>query len=91
MTDTAELEQRRRDVRCLELIDASHRAWGRGLRRATHRLAEAAAGVAPDTYVFVMGGIMIGEVPGPERDPAGWADYLDGQRDELARLEQEAG
>ena len=82
-----ELDRRRRNVRCLELIDASHRAHARGLKRATRRLVDSAADAAPDTYAVVIGGIRIGAVPHPDRDPQDWAEYIDAQRDALAELE----
>ena len=82
-TAEADIDQRRRNVRCLELLDASYRAYSRGLQRAYLRLADQASAAAPDTYKAVIGGILVGEVPSPETDPRGWFDYVQAQRDGL--------
>lgn len=89
MTAGTELAQRRRNVRCLELLDDSYRAHTRGLARATQRLGDTAYALAPETCGTVLAGMQIGEVPHPGDDPHGWADYLQAQRDALAQLEQE--
>lgn len=95
-----ELDRRRRSVRCLELLDASHRAYmrrseldasrrdrRRWLTKVVKRLADSAFYAAPDTHAAVVGGIQIGEVPNPDTNPQGWAEYVQIQRDGLARLE----
>jgi hypothetical protein len=70
------------------LLDASFRAYDRGLRRAYARLLDRAAETALDTYLVVVGGMRIGTVPYPGRDYAAWAEYVQANRDGLARLEE---
>ena len=84
MADT-QIDQRRRSVRCLQLLDASHRAHARGLLRACDRLGDRARETAPDTHDAVIGGILAGGLPSPENEPEDWADYVQAQRDGLAQ------
>jgi hypothetical protein len=84
-----ELDQRRRNVRAMDLLDASHRAYHRGLRRAHRRLSDSAWETAPETCAAVLGAMKIGGVPNPDTNPQGWAEYVQIQRDGLARLEAE--
>jgi hypothetical protein len=37
----------------------------------------------------IQGGILIGEIPHPERDWAGWTAYVQAARDALAEAERE--
>ncbi len=89
-TTNPEIDQRRRNVRALELLDGSHRAFHRNLHRAHRRLADRAWEIAPETCAAILGGVRIGEVPNPDTNPQGWAAYINVQRDGLAKLEEEA-
>jgi hypothetical protein len=78
---TVDLEQRRRTVRVLRLLDESNDAYERGDKEACDALISEAYGADAD----VVGGIMIGEIPNPALHPAAWRLHVDAARDELAR------
>lgn len=87
---TAELDRRRREIACLELLDASHRARDEGDRDRARVLDGQARRADPGTHAAVLAGTATGRIPGPWRDPAGWDGYLDSRRDLLAAAEAES-
>lgn len=84
----AELSQLQRTARVLQLLDESFRAHLAGDRTTADLRAAEACGLDVDVVSVVQGGIMIGEIPSPERDYEAWADYVD---DAVARAAEEAG
>lgn len=87
MTD---LDQKRRAVRVLELMDESFRAHQRGDTAAFEAAIYEALGTDPDVVSVVRGGMIIGEIPRPEEHPGAWLEYLQANRDGLAAMEAEA-
>jgi hypothetical protein len=83
------VEQRRRNVRVLHLLDESARAFSRGDREAAQRAMDAANEVDASAVSVITGGMRIGEVPRPEADPDGWSDYIAANEEGLARAEAE--
>ncbi len=81
-----ELERTRLTVSVLELMDASARAHDEGRGDDSSRLIVEACALDVNVVSAVQGGILIGEIPHPHRDPEGWALYLDANRDGLARM-----
>jgi sugar phosphate isomerase/epimerase len=86
----ADLEQKRRSVRVLELLDESFQAHQRGDSEAFRRALDAALECDADVVAVVQGGMIIGEIPRPEEHPNEWQEYLQANRGGLAEMEQEA-
>jgi hypothetical protein len=85
-----DLDQLRRNVRVMDLLTASHEAWSRGDKtEADIRIAEALECDAA-TVSVLQGGMLIGEVPNPEEDPAVWTAYVAAAREKLALAEEES-
>lgn len=82
------LDRKRQTMRVLELLDDSARAHREGRGEDSSALIVEALALDLDTVSVVQGGILIGEIPHPHHDPEAWAEYLDANRDGLARLEQ---
>ena len=87
----ADLEQKRRTVRVLELMDASFQAHQRGDDEGFRRALDEAVALDPLAVHGIRGGIMIGEIPNPERDWPSWGEYVSVNREGLAAMEAEEG
>lgn len=83
----ADLEQKRRTVRVLELLSESFKAHQRGDDAAFRRALDEAAALDMAAYVGIQGGIRIGEIPNPERDWPLWCEYVAVNREGLAAME----
>jgi hypothetical protein len=83
----SDLDQRRRTVRVLELLSESAEAHKRGDGDESSRLISEAADVDAFAMSGIRGGILIGAIPGPERDWPGWCEYVQAARDALAEAE----
>jgi len=83
----ADLEQKRRTVRVLELLTESFEAHRRGDDEGFRRALDEAAVLDPFAVHGIRGGIVIGEIPNPERDWLLWAEYVQVNREGLARME----
>lgn len=90
MAESDALAQRRRTVRVLELLEESFNAWRRGDMPESDRLGGEAAQLDVDAVSVIQGGMIIGEIPNPERDPDVWAQYVQAARDALADAEDAA-
>ena len=86
MTD---LEQKRRTVRVLELLTESFEAHQRGDDEAFRAALDAAFECDPAAVAGIQGGIIIGEIPNPERDWPLWTEYVSVNREGLAAMEAE--
>ena len=73
---SGDLEQHRRTVRVLGLLDESFRAHERGDAETCDAKLSDACTVDVDVVSAVQGGIQIGEIPGPESRPVEWAVYV---------------
>ncbi len=82
-----DIEQRRRNVRVMDLLTRSYEAHSRGDREAAQAHYDAAMEVDASATVVITGGMFIGEVPRPEEDWAAWCSYVAANREALARLE----
>ena len=70
----ADLDQKRRTVRVLELLSESFEAHMRGDDEAFRRALDEAMGLDAFAFSGIQGGIVIGEIPNPERDwPLRWS------------------
>jgi hypothetical protein len=87
----ADLEQRRRTVRVLGLLSESFEAHQRGDTAAMDRLMSEAAALDVDAVSVIQGGIIIGEIPNPERDWPAWAAYVAAAGEALAAAEHGTG
>lgn len=87
----ADLDQKRRTVRVLELLSESFEAHMRGDDEAFRRALDEAMGLDAFAFSGIQGGIIIGEIPNPERDWALWVEYVAANRDGLAAMEAEDG
>jgi hypothetical protein len=85
----SDLDQRRRTVRVLELLSDSFEAHERGDTAGMDRLMSEAAELDVSAVSVIQGGIMIGEIPNPERDWPSWVEYVSVNREGLARMEAE--
>jgi sugar phosphate isomerase/epimerase len=86
----ADLEQKRRTVRVLELLDESFQAHARGDGEAFRASLDAATELDAFAVSGIQGGMTIGEIPNPERDWAAWTEYVQVNRDALAEAERTA-
>ena len=88
----SELDQLRRNVRVMDLLTESAVAWSRGDREEADRLINAALECDASVVSVVRGGMLIGELPRPQEDPDAWSEYVEANREKLARAEaEEAG
>jgi hypothetical protein len=78
-----DLERRRRTVTVLDLLDQSFAAQG----AERSRLIQAATDLDVEAVAIIQGGMLIGEIPNPERDRSGWDEYVQAARDSLAEVE----
>jgi hypothetical protein len=85
----SDLDQRRRTVRVLELLGESVEAHARGDAAASERLISEAADVDAFAMSGIHGGILIGEIPSPDRNWAGWCEYVQAAKDALAEAESD--
>ena len=86
----ADLEQKRRTVRVLELLTESFEAHQRGDHEAV-RVAVVQAMECDDfALAGIQGGIVIGEIPNPERDWLLWTEYVSVNKEALAAMEDDA-
>jgi hypothetical protein len=85
----ADLEQKRRTVRVLELLTESFEAHRRGDDEAFRRSLDEAAELDQFALVGIRGGITIGEIPNPERDWPAWGEYVSVNQEGLAAMEAE--
>ena len=86
---SAELEQKRRSVRVLELLTKSFMAHSRGDLAACDAALTEALECDAAVVSVVRGGMVIGELPRPQEDPVAWDDYVGANQEALARLEAE--
>jgi hypothetical protein len=84
----ADLKQKRRTVRVLELLSESFEAHARGDDEAFRRALDEAMEHDLPAYDGIWGGIMIGEIPNPERDWPVWVEYVSINREALAEAER---
>ena len=72
-------------IRALELLADSHTAWEAGeTERCDALIAQANTECGADTVVLIQGGMRIGGIPSPDSEH--WHEYLQHQRDRLARM-----
>lgn len=81
------LARKQLTTQVVDLMDASARAHAEGRHDDSSRLAVEACALDVSVVTAVQGGIMIGEIPHPHRDPDGWAEYVAANREELARMQ----
>jgi hypothetical protein len=86
----ADLGQRRRTVKVIELLDRSFGAYERGDTAARDALVAEALEVDAAAVSVIRGGMMIGEIPRPSEHPQAWAEWVQAGQDELARAESDA-
>ena len=82
-----DLEQKRRTVRVLELLTESFEAHVRGDDEAFRAALDAAAELDGFALSGIQGGIVIGEIPNPERDWPLWVEYVSVNQEALAAME----
>jgi hypothetical protein len=77
----SDLDQLRRNVQVMDLLTESYQAHERGDREAFERAYGEALECDPAVVSVLQGGMLIGEMPSPERDPEWWADFVAEARD----------
>lgn len=82
----SEVEQRRRNVRVMDLFTQSYDELQAGNRDRAQELVDEASEIAHDTVAVLMGGMRIGQVPQPGSDQ--WWEYVQDARDDLALTEE---
>lgn len=82
MTDG--LSQAERTLRVLELLGESAEAHLAGERSRMSALIDEALEVDDLAVSGIRGGILIGEIPSPTRDPDAYAEYVAAVRDRVA-------
>jgi hypothetical protein len=87
----ADLDQKRRTVRVLELLSESFEAHMRGDAETFRRVLDEAIELDGFAFAGIRGGIAIGEIPNPERDWPLWVEYVSVNKEGLAAMEAEAG
>lgn len=87
----ADLEQKRRTVRVLELLSESFEAHRRGDDEAFRRALDEATVLDAFAVTGIQGGMRIGEIPNPERDWLAWGEYVSVNQEALAAMEAEEG
>lgn len=85
MDDTQRAQQ---TAEVLRLLDESFRAHRAGDKATADRVAQEACRLDVDCVSVVQGGILIGEIPNPERDPVGWADYVQTAQEQARSVDQ---
>jgi hypothetical protein len=85
----ADLEQKRRTVRVLELLSESFEAHRRGDDDAFRTALDAALECDAAAFAGIQIGMTIGEIPNPERDWPFWVEYVSVNREALAAAEAE--
>ena len=85
----ADLEQKRRTVRVLELLTESFEAHQRGDDESFHAILDTAMECDGFAFDGIRGGITIGEIPNPERDWPLWVGYVSVNKEALAAMEAE--
>lgn len=83
----SELEQRRRNVRVLDLLTESYEAHENGDEAASNAAMDRALEIDAGLVSIILGAMIIGEIPNPDRNWPGWAEYVTANRDALADLE----
>lgn len=58
------------------LLDQSHQAHAQGDRGEALRLGAEAAQTDYDLFIVIVAYMKIGQIPNPERDPQGWAEFV---------------
>jgi hypothetical protein len=86
-----DLEQKRRTVRVLELLSESFEAHQRGDGEGFRRALDEASELDAFAVSGIRGGIVIGEIPNPERDWSLWVEYVVVNREGLAAMEAGEG
>jgi len=84
---SAELDQRRRNVRVLDLLAESYEAYERGDQAAFAAALDQAIKCDAAVVTVIKGGMLIGEIPRPEEDFGAWTEYVAAQHEGLARAE----
>ncbi len=87
----ADLEQKRRTVRVLELLDKSFQAHARGDLVACDAAVNEAIECDAAAVSVIRGGMVIGEIPRPEEHWPEWRDYVAASQEGLRRMEEESG
>jgi hypothetical protein len=84
-----DIDQLRRNVQVMDLLTRSYEAHSRGDRGAFESAFNEAVEIDAAAVSVLRGGMMIGEVPSPERDWETWIEYVQAARDKLAAAEGE--
>lgn len=74
-------ERTRRTAEVLRLLDSSFAAHARGDTAACDLAMIAACRLDCECVSVIQGGVLIGNIPNPEHDPAGWAEYVQAAQD----------
>ncbi len=77
-------------MRVLELLTESFEAHQRGDDESFHAILDMAMECDGFAFAGIRGGIMIGEIPNPERDWPAWVEYVGVNREALAEAESGA-
>ncbi len=83
----SDLDQKRRTVRVLELLSESFEAHQRGDDESFRAILDTASECDAFALAGIRGGIMIGEIPNPERDWLAWGEYVSVNREALDEAE----
>ena len=84
-----DIDQLRRNVQVMDLLTRSYEAHYRGDREVFESAFDEAMEIDAAAVSVLRGGMMIGEVPNPERDWETWTEYVQAARDKLAAAEGE--
>jgi hypothetical protein len=84
---SGELEQKRRTVRVLELLNQSFEAHKSEDYAGFARAMIEAEKLDMAALVGIQMGMRIGEIPNPEYDWIGWGEYLSVNQESLAQAE----
>lgn len=85
----SDLDQIRRNVQVMDLLTESFEAHERGDREAFERAHAQALDCDAAAVSVLQGGMLIGEVPRPDEDLDLWLEYVEANREKLARAEAE--
>lgn len=86
----ADLDQMRRNAQVADLLTESFKLFDAGQFGRAQAAMDKANEIDALAVSVITGGMRIGEVPRPDQDFAGWADYVTGIHDALARAEEES-